>query len=96
MKTYFKVAGVIGIYLVALHPVYERGWTAAMEFAKTQNAQGQAVYAVPVVEKDGDVFMVDFHHGRLRKVEKNRSMLEQAIDASDKFFSRLLPDDAFD
>ncbi len=95
MKSYLKIAGAIGIYMAALHPVYERGWTAAMEFAKTQNAQGQEVYAVPVVEKDGNVFMVDFHHGRLRRVEKNQSLLEKAIDASDKFFANLLPDDAF-
>ncbi|MBI4139553.1 hypothetical protein HY483_01180 [Candidatus Woesearchaeota archaeon] len=96
MKTYLKLIGAIGLYMAALHPVYERGWNAAMEFSSVQNAQGQDVKAVPVVERNGEIFVVDYKHRKLRKIESTPSVLERIIDHSDKFFANILPEADFE
>lgn len=92
MRLWTKISCALGVYALALSPVYDRGREDALREASKTNGKPIGVLEVPVVEYDGERFVVDPGSERLFKLSRHNDTLDSVIGTARAVYDRITPE----
>ncbi len=92
MRLYTKLSCALGVYAIALSPVYDRGREDALRSAAQTNGKPIGVLEVPVVEYGGERFVVDPGRGQLFRLSRRSDTLDSVLDTARALYDRITPE----